>query len=187
MSRRRASFFGPPRPEPGPIEVVWIGSPNYASRAGWVPRYLVIHTMDGTLAGCDSWFKNPASQVSAHYGVSLEGVVHQYVDLGAAAWANGILEAGNRWPGPNTNPNNVTVSIETEDDGDPQGVPVSDALYQAVLDVGALVLAAYPGITGLMTHAAISPQSRAGCPGDRWVASEKFAALAEALGLTPIY
>jgi N-acetylmuramoyl-L-alanine amidase len=143
--------------------------------------------MAGTLAGCDSWFNNPASGVSAHYGVGLDGQVHQYVDLAAAAWANGILESGNRWPGPACNPNYVTVSIETDDNGNPTGVAVSDAEYQAVLNVGALVLQQYPGISGLMTHAVISPQSRAGCPGDRWVASGRFADLAAALHLTPYY
>jgi N-acetylmuramoyl-L-alanine amidase len=143
--------------------------------------------MDGTLSGCDSWFNNPAAQVSAHYGVGLDGAVHQYVDLPLAAWANGILEDGNTWPGPACNPNYATVSIETEDNGDPWGVPVSDAEYQATLDVCATVLQHYPGITGLMTHGCISPQSRSGCPGNRWVESGKFQELAATLGLQTYY
>jgi N-acetyl-anhydromuramyl-L-alanine amidase AmpD len=35
--------------------------------------------MDGTLAGTDAWFTNPASQVSAQYGIGKNGEVHQYV------------------------------------------------------------------------------------------------------------
>lgn len=143
--------------------------------------------MVGTLAGCDSWFQNPSADVSAHYGVGLSGETHQYVALKDSAWANGILEPGNTWPGPSgINPNQLSVSIETEDLGD-AGTPVTDAMYNATLGLGALALAEYPSIVYLTTHGCISPQSRSGCPGDRWVESGRFAALAEALGLTPVY
>jgi N-acetylmuramoyl-L-alanine amidase len=143
--------------------------------------------MDGTLAGCDSWFQNPDSEVSAHYGISLAGEVHQYVGLDMAAWANGVLEAGHGWPGtPGVNPNWESVSIETEDNGD-GACPVSDALYSATLAIGAAVVSAQPAIRYLTTHACISPQSRPQCPGDRWTTSGRFGALAQALGLTPYY
>ena len=37
------------------------------------PSYVVIHTMVGTIASADSRFQNPGAQVSAHYGVGLDG------------------------------------------------------------------------------------------------------------------
>lgn len=141
--------------------------------------------MDGTLAGSDSWFANPASQVSAHYGVGLDGTTHQYVRVEDAAWANGVLEPGNTWPGPRgVNPNNLTVSIETEDMGN-ASQPVTDAQYRAVLAIGQQMVAAYPSIEWLCGHDAISPQSRPNCPGIRWTQS-RFANLAVALGLEPV-
>lgn len=67
-------------------------SPNFDSRAGLVPKYIVLHIMSGTLAGTDNWFSQTVSQVSAHYGVGLNGEVHQYVDESNSAWANGIVK-----------------------------------------------------------------------------------------------
>ena len=143
--------------------------------------------MAGSLAACDSWFNNTASQVSAHYGVGLGGTVHQYVMLANAAWANGKIEPGNVWPGtPGVNPNYESVSIETEDDGSSL-TPVSDRQYEAVWGVCALVLEQLPNVRYLTTHRAISPSSRPGCPGNRWISSGRFDVLAEALGLEPIH
>ena len=139
--------------------------------------------MSGTLAGCDSWFRNGLSGVSAHYGVGLDGTIHQYVHLQDMAWANGILEPGNTWPGTfGVNPNLLTVSIETEDLANPQQ-PVSEAQYLACLQVGRLAIQTYPSIRYLLTHRVISPQSRPNCPGARWVASGRFTQLANTLSL----
>jgi N-acetylmuramoyl-L-alanine amidase len=139
--------------------------------------------MGGSLAGCDSWFANPASQVSAHYGVGLDGSVHQYVELTNSAWANGILEAGNLWPGPpGVNPNYLTVAIETEDLGNPNQ-EVTDAEYSSTRYACQLALQVYPNIEWLMGHSAISPSSRANCCGDRWVSSGRMQSLAIDLGL----
>jgi N-acetyl-anhydromuramyl-L-alanine amidase AmpD len=142
--------------------------------------------MAGTLAGTDSWFANPASQVSAHFGVGLDGTIHQYVALENTAWANGILEPGNQWePLFGTgNPNDRTVSIETEDLGS-GATPVTDAQYASVLAVGRLALARFPSITHLVGHNVISPASRVNCPGARWTAS-RFASLARELGLVGV-
>jgi N-acetylmuramoyl-L-alanine amidase len=145
----------------------------------------VIHTMAGTIGATDGWFTNPASQVSAHYGVSLEGEIHQYVALEDRAWANGIREAGNHWPGPNVNPNDLTVSIETEDLGNAVQ-PVTDKQYAATLAVCKLALARYPSIQWVMGHNAISPSSRPNCPGGRWLQSGMFGQLAGALNLKAV-
>lgn len=148
------------------------------------PVAIVLHTMGGSLVGTDGWFQNPSSQVSAHYGVGLGGQVHQYVQLADAAYANGILEPGNIWVPKfgSAWPNGKTVSIETEDSGSGQ-TEVTDAMFAATLAVCRLILQTYPGIKTLSGHKAISPSSRANCPGARWVASGRFAALAGELGL----
>jgi len=173
----------PPPPEP---DVVWIGSPNhYNGRAGMSTVAIVVHTMAGTLAGCDSWFQNPASQVSAHYGIGLSGEQHQYVALQDGAWANGILEPGNEWVsivGNAQNPNYQTVSIETEDNGS-SATAVTDEQYAGTLAVSRLALGAYPSIRYLMGHDVISPSSRSQCCGNRWWDSGRFSQLAQDLGL----
>lgn len=143
--------------------------------------------MAGTLAGSDSWFQqtaDPNKRVSAHYGVSLNGLAHQYVHLDDTAWANGVQEPGNRWA-PRFGSdwaNDETITIETEDLNNAQQV-VTEQQYQTTLALCRLALAKNPSIKVLATHASISPQSRANCPGRRWIASGRFAALAQALGL----
>jgi len=109
------------------MDIVWIGSPNKdKSREGLRPQAVVIHIMDGTLHGTDTWFLDPASRVSAHYGVGATGTVHQYVAEGDTAW-----HAGRRYnPTWNLikdtpNPNFYTIGIEHEGEAD---TPWSDAM-----------------------------------------------------------
>lgn len=176
-------------PAPPPLvetDIEWIGSPNhYSGRAGMATVAIVIHTMAGTLAGCDSWFQNPSSQVSSHYGIGLDGTQHQYVDLADGSWANGILEPHNDWTvivGNSQNPNYQTVSVETEDNGSGATL-VTDEQYAGTLAVCRVALDTYPGMRYLMGHNIISPSSRAQCCGDRWWDSGKFQQLADQLGL----
>ncbi len=150
------------------------------------PIAIVLHTADGSLTAMDSWFQNPWSEHSAHFGIGLDGKVHQYVELTDRAWANGGVEARSTWPGPaGINPNHITVSIETEDRGDATQ-PVTEAQYQATLAVARMALKQYPSIRYLVTHRAIAPETRAVDPGARWMRSGRFAALASDLGLEPI-
>ena len=58
---------------------------NY-TRGGIVPRILIVHIMQGTLAGTDSWFRNPDAQASAHFGVGKTGISYQWVDTVNRAW-----------------------------------------------------------------------------------------------------
>lgn len=83
------------------------------------PAYIVIHTMGGTIGSADARFKDPASQLSAHYGVGLDGTVVQWVSESDTAY-----HAGN-W-----DMNLISVGIEHEDGGDSNG-PRSEALYEA--------------------------------------------------------
>jgi hypothetical protein len=162
---------------------VWIGSPNcWRGHGGFKPVAIVLHRMAGTLSACDAWFVQSAAQVSAHYGIGLQGQQHQYVALADSAWANGILEQGNTWPGPQGNPNYQTISIETDDNGSGT-TPVTDAQYAATLQVANLAKQTYPSIQWLLRHTDISPRSRPDCCGARWVNSGRFKDLATKLSL----
>ena len=44
------------------------------------------HSVD-TIEGCDSWFHESASQVSAHFGTGTQGELWQWVDTADGAWA----------------------------------------------------------------------------------------------------
>ena len=98
------------------MEIIQKKSPNFwVGRKGYRPEAIVIHIMDGTLVGTDSWFANHTSQVSAHYGIGKSGEVHQYVQENDTAWHAGRVDAP-VWKliRPNLNPNLNTIGIEHE-------------------------------------------------------------------------
>ena len=53
---------------------------------GNAPRLFIVHIMEGTLTGTDNWFRNPAAQVSAHFGAGRKGELWQWVSTGDQAW-----------------------------------------------------------------------------------------------------
>jgi len=85
-------------------------------RGTYKPELVVIHIMDGSLAGTDAWFNNPTSQVSAHYGIGKNGEVHQYVKETDQAWHAGVVSnpTFKLYKGANVNPNLYTIGIEHE-------------------------------------------------------------------------
>lgn len=90
-------------------------SPNFGSRKGYTPKMVVVHIMDGSLLGTDEWFSNPASQVSSHYGVGLDGEIHQYVLEENSAWTEGnVRKPTAKLLIKNVNPNYYCLSIENE-------------------------------------------------------------------------
>ncbi|TDH59198.1 N-acetylmuramoyl-L-alanine amidase [Dankookia rubra] len=125
------------------MKVTWKGCAASNFRAGrppgFKPEAIVIHIMDGTLAGTDSWFNNPAAQVSAHYGVGVAGQVHQYVnETDTAFHAGKVIKPS--WQGlkQGVNPNFYTIGIEHEGRGDaayPWGAPQLDASLALVAEV----------------------------------------------------
>jgi N-acetyl-anhydromuramyl-L-alanine amidase AmpD len=67
---------------------IWRGANDEDfSRAVISPRFIVIHVEQGSEAGTSSWFHNPSSQVSAHFGVAKSGQVEQFVDTKYEAYA----------------------------------------------------------------------------------------------------
>jgi N-acetyl-anhydromuramyl-L-alanine amidase AmpD len=68
---------------------LWAAAPscNFSSRAGTAITGVVIHDVEGTYAGCISWFQNCASSVSAHYVArSSDGQITQMVYETDKAW-----------------------------------------------------------------------------------------------------
>lgn len=98
-------------------------SPNFLpGRKRFKPEAIVIHIMQGTLYGTDSWFQSPISKLSAHYGIGKKGEVHQYVNEKDTAYHAGRVNAPT-WGlikmaenGLYINPDYYTVGIEHEGD-----------------------------------------------------------------------
>ena len=83
-------------------QAVWVGPTGNQSGPMTQQRGMILHVMQGSLAGSVAWAKNPASQVSFHFGTSKAGACQQLVDTDVTAWTQG---AGNgSW-----------VSVENED------------------------------------------------------------------------
>ncbi len=81
---------------------LWTASPNYSSRNSVAISAVTIHTVQGSYAGCISWFQNTSSGVSAHYVVrSSDGQITQMV-----------LESNKGWHVGSENP--YTIGIEHE-------------------------------------------------------------------------
>jgi N-acetyl-anhydromuramyl-L-alanine amidase AmpD len=86
----------------GPANWVPAASCNYSSRNGVAVSAVTIHTVQGSYAGCISWFQNCNAGVSAHYVVrSSDGQITQMV-----------LESNKAWHVGSENP--YTIGIEHE-------------------------------------------------------------------------
>lgn len=118
------------------MNILNVPSPNFSSgRKGYRPEAIVIHIMEGTLAGTDSWFRNTQSKVSAHYGIGVNGEVHRYVQESDTAWHAGRVHAP-QWTlikpaataGMYLNPNYYTIGIEHEGKNDSEW---TDAMYES--------------------------------------------------------
>lgn len=71
----------------------WRPVPNCTTGGQDAVQGVVLHIMEGTLDGSDSWFRNPQSQASSHFGVGRDGRIYQWVDTADRAWAQ---VSGNR-------------------------------------------------------------------------------------------
>src|SRR2546430_15452785 len=70
-------------------KATWRGEVPNCTPGGMDSKILgvVLHIMEGTLDGSDSWFKNPTAQASSHFGVGKDGRTYQWVDTADKAWA----------------------------------------------------------------------------------------------------
>lgn len=81
-----------------------------------VIRAIVLHIMDGSLSGTDSWFNNEKAGVSSHLGIGHKGEIHRYVQDKDIAFHAGVVVQPS-WPLIHTfvgNPNDYTLGIEHE-------------------------------------------------------------------------
>lgn len=102
-------------------KATWKPIPGNHTSGGNSPRLLIMHTIVGSLAGADSWFRNPSSRVSAHFGVGKDGTILQWVDTSSRAWAN-------------VGANSISISIENEGQ-------TSEALTAAQVESNAAIYA----------------------------------------------
>jgi hypothetical protein len=64
--------------------------PHFSRGRGQQVNGIVIHQFaGGTVAAVQNWLRNPASQVSYHFGVGRNGEIRQWVDTADTAWATG--------------------------------------------------------------------------------------------------
>lgn len=136
------------------MNIEWIGSPFYNGRSGTKPVAIVNHVSQGSLGSMDNWFndKKRVDGSSSHFGVGLDGTIHQYVDIRQRAWTQGIplpsgigVATAQIVKDKNIDPNRYCVSIEregyyTEKDGVTtgkkgwlDGSEIPEAQYKAIL------------------------------------------------------
>lgn len=155
---------------------IWKGAhpQNFrAGRAGHQPMAIVIHIMDGSLIGTDSWFNDVRSGVSAHYGIGKAGVIHQYVkEVDTAFHAGTVMNP--HWPlikrtqqgNGYVNPNYYTLGVEHEGQGlSQQAWP--DLMRQASLNLVAELAARWAiplDANHIIPHRDIRA-SKPNCPG----------------------
>lgn len=127
-------------------EAVWVGPSPNQSGAMKEQRGMVLHVMQGSLAGSIAWGKNPDSNVSFHFGTrKSDGRVEQLVDTDITAWTQ-------------CNGNGYWVSVENEDYS---GNPLSAAQIESVAKLYARGVRTYnwplqitdsPNVKGLGWH-----------------------------------
>jgi len=139
--------------------MTWVRSPNFASRNGAQIDTLILHNTDCTLASAVQRFKDPASQVSAHYIVDRDGAVTQMVRDSDTAWHSGKKDVNQR-----------SIGIEV--------VAFSSALGMAraqestLIALAKYVLAAYSvPLANILPHRDIKPTD---CPGWIWPTDTDF-------------
>ena len=156
---------------------------NYHTGGIW-PLGLVLHVMEGTLEGSDSWFRRPPTKddpgSSAHFGLARDGRLWQWVDTANRAWAQA---AGNE----------SYVSVECEENvGDtltPSQISALVRLVQWMHDQHGMpfALANKPGERGLGYHAMGGVAwGNHPCPGAPIIA-QRQAILDAAKGVRPMY
>lgn len=124
------------------MEHIWIGCPESNFRKGrplgFRPEAIVIHIIDGSFSAGESVFLSDGTRKSAHYGISKEGIVHQYVDENDTAFHAGVV-VNPTWEllKPGVNPNFYTIGIEHE--GRPDDVWPETQLSASATLIGEIV------------------------------------------------
>ena len=102
-------------------------SPNHSGKRNHTIDTVSIHCMAGnlTVEACGNLFANPDRNASSNYGIGSDGRIALYVDEGNRSWCTSSSSNDNR-----------AVTIEVANcGGSDQGWPVSEAAYQALIEL----------------------------------------------------
>lgn len=120
-----------PPPSPPVPGIEFVQSPHYDQRPpGSQIRVLVVHsTANSTLTGLVSWFLNPESLVSAHYGIGKDGRIVQMARDEQRAWHAGKSV----WKEvPDVNGYSIGIELVNRNDGID---PYPDAQYRRLVSL----------------------------------------------------
>lgn len=134
-----------------PFKELEVASGNYDTSRSPIDR-IVIHTMVGTVTGAAARFDTYGTQVSAHYGIGLDGNLYHWLEETYTAY-----HAGNYLM------NQRSIGIEHEDGGDYNGAR-PDTLYNESAKLVADICKFYNipcDRTHILKHNEIIPT---GCP-----------------------
>lgn len=157
----------------------WRPSPNFTP--GHAGRTAVsLHIAQGSTASALSWLRNPASDVSSHFFVTLAGQILQLVSIWDTAWTNGLTPDGDdfltpggapvtpTWPliTPGVNPNRTTITIEHEGvTGKVWPAAMQAATVKLLTWLRSAIGIVYEPLYTLIGHCHINPIDRPYCPG----------------------
>lgn len=154
---------------------------NSSSRDGHIPYVIVDHISAGSMGSMDNWFTSSGNKVSsAHFGVSKNGEIHQYVPIERMAWANGLKQWEQQKAtaevvrnNPTLNPNKYTVSIEHEGtDGQ-----LTEAQFAATVWLHKHIQSEVKRLYGrdmlldsyhVIGHFQVDPKRKPNCPGPKF-------------------
>jgi hypothetical protein len=104
---------------------LWDPLPENETQPAIVPTQFIVHTAVDAPGPTDlyNYFDNPGIGVESHFWLTKSGGLSQGIDTEVRADAN--LEANVR-----------AISIETEDDGDPEGNPWTEGQIDALIALG---------------------------------------------------
>lgn len=180
-------------PAPPELNIVWKGTDNrWIGRGGQPVLAICDHIMQSSIESADDWFRNPASEASAHFGVARDGRIWQWVALENTAWTNGIINKPDmsvdwiaRCVTQKLNPNTYTIGIEHEG---MSGQPMPEKQFQTTLALHKWLIQQY-GIpldrAHIIGHYQIDSVNRAGCPGTGFLFGRLLDSLKKDLSTLP--
>src|SRR4051812_40063998 len=94
--------------------IEYYATPNaHDGRGGHRPEAVVLHTTVGSFESAVHWFAQPASGVSAHYLVGLDGRIGVFVaEEDTARHAGRVLRPTAPFVADGIDPNEITIGIE---------------------------------------------------------------------------
>ncbi len=153
---------------------VWRQSPNFNSRGGRTPLFVIIHTCEGGYSGCWSWQTNPAAEVAAHYTIKEDGSeVSQLVRESDRGWHVGVAyqcsnNQGVRCDLNGVSTNSISVGIEHG------GYASQSSFPNGQLEASARLVCSITRRWGIprdrqhiLSHAQLQPHNRTD-PGANW-------------------